>query len=215
MPDQNWVALSQASLAPIVAGRFIVHGSHDRHRFALRRRAIEIDAGEAFGTGYNATTTLCLEALDTLARRRRFCARARSRLRHRHSGDRRRPRPALGAGARRRQRSRCHGRGAFERPPQPPRAARAGDRRCGFRHPLLRRPRAFDLVLANILAATLIDLAPAMRRAVRRGGIAILSGLLTHQAREVSAVYRAAGFQLCDRRQRDDWVALTLCCADS
>src|SRR3989304_5532462 len=72
VPEQNWVALSQASLAPIVAGRFIVHGSHDRHRFTLRGRAIEIDAGEAFGTGYNATTALCLEALDDLARRRRF-----------------------------------------------------------------------------------------------------------------------------------------------
>src|SRR5262245_18929753 len=72
LPEQNWVAVSQASLAPIAAGRFIVHGIHDRNRFALRRHAIEIDAGEAFGTGYNATTALCLEAIDRLARRRRF-----------------------------------------------------------------------------------------------------------------------------------------------
>ena len=72
VPDANWVALSQASLPPIAAGRFIVHGSHDRQRFGFRRRAIEIDAGEAFGTGYNATTALCLEAVDLLTRRRRF-----------------------------------------------------------------------------------------------------------------------------------------------
>ena len=72
VPDLNWVALSQAALPPIRAGRFIVHGSHDRSRFAMRRLAIEIEAGEAFGTGHNATTALCLEALDALVRRRRF-----------------------------------------------------------------------------------------------------------------------------------------------
>ena len=72
VPDANWVALSQAALPPIRAGRFVVHGSHDRARFAMRRCAIEIEAGEAFGTGHNATTALCLEALDALVRRRRF-----------------------------------------------------------------------------------------------------------------------------------------------
>jgi ribosomal protein L11 methyltransferase len=40
VPDQNWVALSQTALPPIAAGRFIVHGSHDRARFAIRRLAI-------------------------------------------------------------------------------------------------------------------------------------------------------------------------------
>ena len=72
VPDENWVALSQAALPPVAAGRFIVHGSHDRRHFAARRHAVEIDAGEAFGTGHNATTALCLEAIDLLARRRRF-----------------------------------------------------------------------------------------------------------------------------------------------
>src|SRR5438477_12790627 len=72
VPDENWVALSQRALPPVAAGRFVVHGSHDRQRFAARRHPIEIEAGEAFGTGHNATTALCLEAIDLLARRRRF-----------------------------------------------------------------------------------------------------------------------------------------------
>ena len=210
VPEQNWVALSQASLAPIVAGRFIVHGSHDRHRFTLRGRAIEIDAGEAFGTGYNATTALCLEAIDDLTRRRRF-ARVLD----------------LGCGtgilaiaaARALPDARVL---AVDNDPVATAVARANARvnrvarrvrvvdAAGFDHPLLRQARAFDLVIANILAATLIDLAPQMRRAVRRGGVAILSGLLSHQAREVCAIYRAAGFQLMYQRQRDDWTALAL-----
>src|SRR5262245_49532749 len=71
VPEQNWVALSQAALPPIRAGRFVVHASHDRQRFATRRHALEIEAGEAFGTGHNATTALCLEAIDLLVRARR------------------------------------------------------------------------------------------------------------------------------------------------
>ena len=72
VPDQDWVALSQAALPPVAAGRFLVHGRHDRERTHPQRMAIEIEAGAAFGTGHNATTTLCLEAIDRLARRRRF-----------------------------------------------------------------------------------------------------------------------------------------------
>ena len=44
VPEQSWVALSQASLPPIAAGRLVVHGSHDRARFTLRRLAVEIEA---------------------------------------------------------------------------------------------------------------------------------------------------------------------------
>ena len=72
VPDENWVAISQAALPPILAGRFIIHGSHDRARVGLRPFAIEIEAGEAFGTGHNATTSGCLETIDALTRRRRF-----------------------------------------------------------------------------------------------------------------------------------------------
>ena len=105
VPDANWVALSQAALPPIRAGTFVVHGSHDRARFAMRRVAIEIEAGEAFGTGHNATTALCLEALDSACAPPALRKRARSRVRQRsarHCGG---ARAAGRARARQRQRS--------------------------------------------------------------------------------------------------------------
>jgi ribosomal protein L11 methyltransferase len=210
VPDQNWVALSQTALPPIAAGRFLVHGSHDRQRFGARRHAIEIEAGEAFGTGYNATTALCLEAIDALTRQRRFArvldlgcgsgilaiaaARALPEAQVLAADND----PAATAVARANIRLNRVGR-----------HVRAIDG-AGFGHPLLRRARPFDLVLANILASALIELAPTMRRAVRRGGIAVLSGLLDHQAREVRATYGAAGFRLVGRRQRDGWTTLVL-----
>ena len=67
----------------------------------------------------------------------------------------------------------------------------------GFDHAMVRRAQPFDLVLANLLPNPLVDLAARMRRAIEPGGIAVLSGLLDHQAREVRATYAAAGFISC------------------
>ena len=77
-------------------------------------------------------------------------------------------------------------------------------------HPTLRRAAPFDLVLANILPGPLIGLAPALRRAIGHGGVAVLSGLLDHQAREVAAAYRASGFRLTRWLRRAGWTALVL-----
>ena len=210
VPDENWVALSQAALPPIAAGRFIVHGSHDRARFAMHRTAIEIEAGEAFGTGHNATTALCLEAIDRLARR---------------SGPRRIVDLGCGtavlaiAAARVFPAARVL---AVDNDPIATAVARANVRlnraaarvrvltASGFDHAVSRAFLPVDLVLANILPRPLIALAPAMRRALRPGGIAVLSGLLDHQARQVRATYAAAGFHLLHRATRSGWTALTL-----
>ena len=210
VPEQNWVALSQASLPPIAAGRLVVHGSHDRARFTMRRFAVEIEAGEAFGTGYNATTALCLEALDALAKRRPFAGVL-----------------DLGCGsgvlaiaaARVAPSTRVL---ATDNDPVAVAIARENARlnrvdarvqvleAAGLAHPALRRGAPFDLVLANILPGPLIALAPALRRAIGRGGVAVLSGLLNHQQREVAAAWRAHGFRLVRRLQRAGWTALVL-----
>jgi ribosomal protein L11 methyltransferase len=210
VPDQNWVALSQAALPPIAAGRFLVHGSHDRARVGARRTAIEIEAGEAFGTGHNATTALCLEAIDRMTRRRRFarvldlgcgtgvlaiaaaCVLPGARVLAVDND------PLAAAIAR--TNARLNGVG---------RRVRVIDA-SGFAHPLLRPARAFDLVLANLLPGPLIALAPAMRRALRPGAVAVLSGVLDHQARVVGASYCAAGFQIMARSHRAGWTVLTL-----
>lgn len=211
VPDQNWVALSQASLPPIAAGRFVVHGSHERDRFAMRLLAVEIEAGEAFGSGHNATTALCLEALDTLARRRRRLRRVLD----------------LGCGsgvlaiaaARMAPAARVL---AVDNDPVAVAIARQNARlnrvsgrvrvlqADGLHHPTLRRGGPFDVVLANILPGPLIGLAPPLRRAIGRAGTVVLSGLLDHQAREVAATWRANGFRLARRLQRAGWTALVL-----
>jgi ribosomal protein L11 methyltransferase len=210
VPDQNWVALSQSALPPIRAGRFVVHGSHDRARLRLRRLAVEIEAGEAFGSGHNATTALCLEALDILARTRRL-----RRVLDLGCGT-----GALAiAAARVSPAARVI---ATDNDPvavaiacENARLNLVGGRvrvlqATGFDHPALRRAGPFDLVLANILPGPLVAFAPVLRRAIRSGGFAVLSGLLDHQAREVTGTYRANGFHVLRRLQRAGWTALLL-----
>ena len=64
----DWVRESLAGLAPVTAGRFIVHGAHDRARVPFNRIGIEIEAALAFGTGHHGTTRGCLLALDSLGK---------------------------------------------------------------------------------------------------------------------------------------------------
>jgi len=76
---RDWVRDTLAGLTPVTAGRFVVHGAHDRARIAVNRIGIEIEAALAFGTGHHGTTRGCLLALDRLCKetgkRRRFVRR--------------------------------------------------------------------------------------------------------------------------------------------
>jgi len=69
LATQDWVKASLEGLKPIRAGRFLVHGAHDRARIPPSRIGIEIEAALAFGTGHHGTTRGCLFALDGLCRR--------------------------------------------------------------------------------------------------------------------------------------------------
>jgi ribosomal protein L11 methyltransferase len=210
VPEENWVAISQAALPPVEAGRFLVHGAHDRLQVGRRRHAIEIEAGEAFGTAHHATTQGCLEALDRLGRKRP-------------------PRRVLdlgcGSGVLAIAASRLWPRStvaasdidpiAVEVTRSNARLNRAGPRiraiaAAGLDHAALRSLGPVDLVVANILAGPLIVLAPRLARAIPKGGRVVLSGLLGEQAREVTGAYRMAGFRLERRQIRHNWATLVL-----
>jgi ribosomal protein L11 methyltransferase len=71
IPDIDWIAKSLEGLKPVRAGRFLVHGSHDRDKVQTHDVAIEIDAGQAFGTGHHGTTAGCLEVIEKVVRSRK------------------------------------------------------------------------------------------------------------------------------------------------
>ncbi len=210
VPDLNWVAISQAALPPVAAGRFTVHGTHDRARVPRSPNAILIDAGEAFGTAHHATTLGCLLAIDRLTRRRAFvhvldlgCGSGVLAI----AAARALPRAqilatdcdsvAVEIAAANAKANGVEGRIAFA---------------CasGFAHPWLRHAAPFDLVIANILAGPLKALAPDLAKAVSRGGIVILSGLLEPEAPAVIAAYGAQKLAIAEHRRIAGWSTLTL-----
>ena len=81
--DTDWIAKSLEGLKPVRAGRFLVHGAHDRDAVRINDLAIELEAGQAFGTGHHGTTAGCLEMIDRVMRRSPGRAR-------RHAGGHRR-----------------------------------------------------------------------------------------------------------------------------
>jgi len=210
VPQLNWVAISQAALPPVHAGRFVVHGSHDRARIPRGPNAILIDAGEAFGTAHHATTFGCLAAIDRLTRRRPF----------RRVLD-------LGCGsgvlaiaaARALPRAKLM---ATDLDPvsidvaQSNVVANTAPKQIetlvatGLSHPRLRRTKPFDLVIANILADPLIRLARDIRGIIRPGGSLVLSGILIPQAPAVVAAYVAQGFALQRHDRVTGWSTLIL-----
>lgn len=209
VPALNWVALSQAALPPVRAGRFTIHGSHDRARVQQGPGAILVDAGEAFGTAHHATTFGCLLAIDELTRRRRFrsvmdlgcgsgvlAIAARRALPHARIIAADIDAPSIDVARENARLNRCAA--------SVPMLVAAG-----LAHPRL-RARRYDLLIANILADPLIMLARDIARAVLPGGRVVLSGLLVHQAPAVIAAYRAAGFHLERHMRLHEWATLVL-----
>jgi ribosomal protein L11 methyltransferase len=80
----------------------------------------------------------------------------------------------------------------------------------GMEHPLLQARGPYDLLIANILAGPLIELAEDFARAVIPGGHIVLAGLLAAQEPELRAAYRRAGFRLAARLDNQGWAILWL-----
>ena len=202
--EADWVTMSQSGLQPIRAGRFFVHTPTVRS-IPPGTIAFEIDASLAFGTGQHATTSGCLEALDKLARAGKrfanivdigtgtgllaFAALALWPEAKCIATDI--DEVAVGVARDNAAINRVklgHGEGELL-------LAEAD----GMDSPLLAARAPFDLIIANILAGPLIDLAPDFGRALAGGGTIILAGLLDTQADGVARAYESEGLAVTER----------------
>jgi ribosomal protein L11 methyltransferase len=206
---KDWVKASLEGLAPVPAGRFVVHGSHDRANVPPNKLGIEIEAALAFGTGHHGTTRGCLLLLDEVLKRREL----RSVL------DLGTGTGVLGIAA-----AKATHRRVLASDIDPVSVRVAGDNArlngvghlfdgicaVGFADARFRAYAPFDLVLANILANPLRALASPMAQYLAPGAQIILSGLLPQHARGVVASYRARGLVLEKAILVEGWSGLLL-----
>jgi ribosomal protein L11 methyltransferase len=206
---RDWVKASLAGLGPVAAGRFVVHGGHDRLRVPSNKLGIEIEAALAFGTGHHGTTRGCLLLLDQVLK-----AYQPRRVLDLGTGT-----GVLAIAAAKA----LHGAVlASDIDAASVRAARDNARlnqtghrlqvihATGFAAAAFARRGPFDLVLANILANPLRQLATPVARHLAPAALVILSGLLTHQAASVIAAYRARGLVPIRHLRIEGWSSLLL-----
>lgn len=214
--ETDWVTLSQSGLEPVRAGRFFVHTSTHAPSREHGVRNFLVEASRAFGTGHHETTTGCLMMLDAMRRRglrvdnlidlgtgTGLLAFAAMHLWPRAYATATDIDPiaidvtaenadlngvALGLGM-----------GTL--------ALTVAD---GTDHALVARRAPYDLVIANILAGPLIDLAPDISAIAAPKSQLVLAGLLKTQADAVARAYRRQGCRLAERLDLGDWAILRL-----
>ncbi|TCD15225.1 50S ribosomal protein L11 methyltransferase [Oricola cellulosilytica] len=209
LPDIDWVAKSLEGLKPVRAGRFLIHGRHDRSAVRPNDIAIEIEAGQAFGTGHHGTTSGCLTMIEHLC-----AARAPANALDLGTGT-----GVLAIALARRARIPVL---ATDIDPVATRVARANARingasrhirfetAAGFHHRCFAERDPFDLIVANILARPLMRMAPDIRANLAAGGDVVLSGILATQRRAVLSAFRLAGLFHQRTLWRGEWVTLHL-----
>lgn len=216
LPDEDWVTLSQGGVEPIRAGRFYVHTPEYPHLAGTGLTNFVIPASQAFGTGQHETTAGCLAMQDTMKR---------TGVIARNVAD-------IGTG------TGLLAFAALALWPRALATASDIDDVCidvvernatqngvtmgagpgsltmlvadGMDHPVLQARAPYDLLIANILAGPLVELAQDFGRAVLPGGNLLLAGLLTTQEQAIRKAYRMAGFRLARRMTNGDWSILWL-----
>ena len=216
LPDVDWVTESQRGVEPIRAGRFHVHTPDHPADDTPGITSFCIPAAQAFGTGHHETTAGCLEMLEEMWRQG---------VHPRHLVD-------VGTG------TGLLAFAALDLWPHANATASDIDPVClpateenaerngfamgtmpgqlsmtiadGMEDALLQSRAPYDLLIANILAGPLIELAPDFADAVAPRGNVLLSGLLITQEPDVRAAWLRAGFRLHRRLHRGDWSILWL-----
>lgn len=206
---RDWISKSLEGLKVVRAGRFAIHGAHDRNKIKANETGIEIEAALAFGTGHHGTTLGCLRALNEIVR-----VHKPKRILDVGTGT-----AVLAIAAAR----------AFQSPViateidrasvvvarENIRANRVGAlvgviHTASLRLPAIAQYAPYDLIFANILLPVLKVLSREIAALASPGANVVLSGLLPSQALAALARYQALGFRLRKSETIENWTTLTL-----
>ena len=207
--SRDWLAENRAAFPALHIGRFWIYGAHITQKAPAGTTPLHVEAAEAFGSGTHPTTEGCLRAIDDLLLNRR-------------------PRAVLDLGAG----SAILAMAVAKTTPQATIIASDIDQKAtntatanrrlnaiaphkmhcltskGFCNRKVGQKAPFDLLIANILAGPLKQLAPEIARHLAPRGTLVLSGILTSQERQIRAAYRAHGLIVKRAIRIEEWSAL-------
>jgi ribosomal protein L11 methyltransferase len=216
LQDEDWLTLSQQGLQAVHSGRFYVHTAANKSALPKDAKPFHIEASQAFGTGGHETTSGCLAMLDRMKR---------LGLRFDHVAD-----IGTGTGLLAFAAGHLWSQAYLTASDIDPISIDVTEGNAvlnsillgqgqgrlalcvasGTDHEMIQRRAPYDLVIANILAGPLIELAPSFAAILREGGSLILAGLLNTQTPAVARVYQTQGFRVAARKDNGDWPCLWL-----
>ncbi|NBX04368.1 MAG: 50S ribosomal protein L11 methyltransferase [Alphaproteobacteria bacterium] len=205
--QEDWLAKVARDFPPISIGRFYVHGRHVTEPAPAGAMAIQVEAGAAFGSGEHGTTSCCLEAIDWLAKKRKF----------KNILD-----MGCGSGILAIAAAKVWN-GNVLAVDIDDVAVRVTEENIGinqvkvdaavsdgYNSDKVRRGAPYDLIVANILARPLIEFAPHLAANLAPDGVAVLSGLLATQEKQVLSAHMMQGLKLNKRFLGGEWCTLVL-----
>ncbi len=205
----DWLSQVARDFPPLSIGRFFVHGSHVEELPNSSSISIQVDAGAAFGSGEHGTTRCCLEALEWLAKQRSF-----PKVLDVGTGS-----GILAIAAAKLWKTDVL---AVDLDPVSVRVTSENTATNqvqkfiktgvsdGYSAMQVKRNAPYDLIIANILARPLISFAPHLKQNLAAGGVAVLSGLLVSQEKQVLAAHRVHGLSLKKKFTHLDWCTLVI-----
>ncbi len=210
LQETGWVEKVQRHLAPVISGRFFVHGRHDADKIPAGMIPLAVEAAMAFGTGHHGTTRGCLLAIEKLADSGRVagrvldigCGTAVLAMATARISDSRIVASDVDQVAVETALVNIESNGLSDR-------IRVVHGK-GFDHPGILASSPFDLLLANLLEAPLVQMAEDFATHCTPGGFAVLSGVLARRRHTVIRRFRAAGFCLNETNVIGEWATMVV-----
>lgn len=205
LPAQDWLKAVARDFPPLSIGRFYVHGAHVKDAPPAGSISIQVDAGAAFGSGEHGTTSGCLEAMEWLSHKYDF----------KNILD-----MGCGSGILAIASAKLWNAEVLAADIDPVAVnvtrenARINRARLdtivsdGYSHERVKRGAPYDLIVSNILARPLVAFAPQLKRHLRGGGVAVLSGLLASQETQVKHAHMQQGLTFQRRFASGEWRTL-------
>jgi ribosomal protein L11 methyltransferase len=206
--DADWAEAWKSHFPVLHVGRrLVIRPTWRRHRRRPEDVVLSLDPGMAFGTGLHPTTRLCLAALEALADEGLFAHPRAARVLDVGCGSGILAIAAGKLGARYLL--------GVDTDPIAVESTAANARLNGLARRIRVRQSSvptgeppFDLVLANLIASLLVQLAPDLRNELAPGGRILASGIFRDREAAVRTAFESAGLTLARRWAEEDWVAL-------